>query len=35
MKKSFNIKTALLLLIFLLCGCNEKLADQLSERQAN
>lgn len=35
MMKSFNIKAALLLLVFLLCGCNEKLVDQLSERQAN
>lgn len=35
MMKSLNIKTALMLLMFLLCGCNEKLADQLSERQAN
>lgn len=35
MMKLFNIKTALLLLVFLLCGCNEKLSDQLSERQAN
>lgn len=35
MMKPLNAKSVLLLIIFFLCGCNEKLADQLSERQAN